>query len=123
MDIRGQRLEDCPVENNSVMRRKIMATLTIDNLPDDLMAKLQQLATQNNQTLNEQIITLLKQAVQKPQPPLTFLISPETDPTWEERRQATPQILADLERRRKELPSDIEWLDSTALIREDRDSR
>lgn len=100
-----------------------MATLTIDNLPDDLMAKLQQLATQNNQTLNEQIITLLKQAVQKPQPPLTFLISPETDPTWEERRQATPQILADLERRRKELPSDIEWLDSTALIREDRDSR
>jgi plasmid stability protein len=25
-----------------------MATLTIDNLPDDLMAQLQQLATQNN---------------------------------------------------------------------------
>ena len=100
-----------------------MATLTIDNLPDDLMAQIQQLANQNNQPLNEQVISLLKQALQKPQPPLKFLISPETDPTWEERRKATPQILADIERRRKELPSDIKWLDSTALIREDRDSR
>jgi plasmid stability protein len=53
-----------------------MATLTIDNLPDDLMAQLQQLATQNNQPLNEQVISLLKQALQKPQPPLKFLISP-----------------------------------------------
>ncbi len=100
-----------------------MAILTIENLPDDLMAQLQQLASQNHQTINEQIITLLKQVVQKPQPPLKFLISPETDPTWEERRKAVPQILAEIEGRRKELPSDIEWLDSTALIREDRDSR
>ncbi|OKH36389.1 hypothetical protein NIES2119_17235 [[Phormidium ambiguum] IAM M-71] len=100
-----------------------MAKLTIENLPDDLMVQLQQLASQNNQTINEQIINLLKQAVQKPQPPLKFFISPETDPTWEERRKAVPQILSDIEQRRKELPSDIEWLDSTALIREDRDSR
>ena len=99
-----------------------MATLTIDNLPDDLMAEIQQLAAQNNQLLNEQVISLLKQAVHT-QPPLKFLVSPETDSNWEERRQATPQILANIERRRQELPSDIEWLDSTALIREDRDSR
>jgi plasmid stability protein len=57
-----------------------MATLTIDNLPDDLMAQLQQLATQNNQPLNEQVISLLKQALQKPQPPLKFLISPKLTP-------------------------------------------
>ena len=100
-----------------------MASLSIDNLPDELMEQIQQLANQNHQPINEQVINLLKQALQKPQPPLKFLISPETDPTWEERRKATPQLLAEIERRRKQLPSDIEWLDSTALIREDRDTR
>lgn len=100
-----------------------MATITLENLPDDLMAQLKQLASQNNQTVNEQIINLLKQSVKKPQPRLKFLISPETDPTWEERRKAVPQILADIEQLRKELPSDIKWLDSTVLIREDRDRR
>ncbi|NES18512.1 MAG: hypothetical protein F6K41_06190 [Symploca sp. SIO3E6] len=30
-----------------------MATFTLDNLPDDLMAQIKQLASQNNQTINE----------------------------------------------------------------------
>ncbi|MFB2877199.1 FitA-like ribbon-helix-helix domain-containing protein [Floridanema aerugineum] len=98
-----------------------MATLTIENLPDDLMAQLQQLASQNNQTINEQIINLLKEAIQKPQLPLKFLISPETDPTWEERRKAVPQILADLDKRRRLNPADFGLPDSTELIREDRE--
>jgi antitoxin FitA len=98
-----------------------MATLTIENLPDDLMAQLQQLASQNNQTINEQIINILKQVVQKPQPPLKFLISPETDPTWEERRKAVPQLLADLDKRRRLNPTDFGLPDSTELIREDRE--
>lgn len=99
-----------------------MATLTIENLPDDLMAQLQQLASQNNQTINEQIINLLKQVVQKPQPPLKFLISPETDPTWEERRKAVPKLQAEIDQRLEQRrAANVEWLDSTALIREDRD--
>lgn len=98
-----------------------MATLTIENLPDDLMAQLQQLASQNNQTINEQIINLLKEAIQKPQPPLKFLISPETDPTWEERRKAVPQLLANLDKRRRLNPTDFGLPDSTELIREDRE--
>ncbi|MFB2835015.1 FitA-like ribbon-helix-helix domain-containing protein [Floridanema evergladense] len=99
-----------------------MATLTIENLPEDLMAQLQQLASQNNQTINEQIINLLKQAVQKPQPPLKFLISPETDPTWEERRQAVPKLQAEIDQRlEKRRAANLEWLDSNALLREDRD--
>ena len=60
-----------------------MATLTIENLPDDLIAQVQQLASQNNQTINEQIINLLKEAIQKPQPPLKFFSSPAIDPSWE----------------------------------------
>lgn len=100
-----------------------MATLSIENLPDELMRQIQELATQHNQTINEQVISLLNEALQKPKTSLKFLISPEADPTWEERRKAVPKVLAEIERRRKELPTDIEWLDSTALIREDRDSR
>ncbi|MBW4681104.1 MAG: Arc family DNA-binding protein [Microcoleus vaginatus WJT46-NPBG5] len=101
-----------------------MAILTIDNLPDELMEQIQQLANQNHQPINEQVINLLIQALQKPQPPLKFLISPETDPTWEERCKATPQILAEIEQRREQRHADnanVEWLDSTALLREDRD--
>ncbi len=98
-----------------------MATLTLENLPDDLMAQIQQLATQNNQPLNEQVISLLKQALQKPQPPLKFLISPENDPTWEERRKAVPQLLADIDKRRRLNPADFGLPDSTELLREDRE--
>lgn len=50
---KGKDWKIYPLKKNSVMQRNIMATLTINNLPNDLMAKLQQLATQNNQTLNE----------------------------------------------------------------------
>ncbi|MEW5858023.1 MAG: Arc family DNA-binding protein [Cyanobacteriota bacterium] len=101
-----------------------MAILTIDNLPDDLLEQIQKLANQNHQPINEQVINLLKQALQKPQPPLKFLISPETDPTWEERCKATPQLLAEIEQRLEQRRVDnanVEWPDSTALLREDRD--
>lgn len=99
-----------------------MATLTIENLPDDLIAQVQQLASQNNQTINEQIINLLKEAIQKPQPRLKFLSSPATDPTWEERCKAVPQLQAEIDQRlEKRRAANLEWLDSTALIREDRD--
>lgn len=98
-----------------------MAAITLENLPDDLVAQIQQLALQNNQPLNEQIISLLKQALQKPQPPLKFLISPETDLSWEERRQAVPQLQAEIDRRLKQrFAAKVEWLDSTDLLREDR---
>jgi plasmid stability protein len=97
-----------------------MATLILENLPDELMEKIQQLARQHDRSVNEQVISILKQALQKPQTPLKFLISPETDPTWEERRKATPKILAEIEKRRLQRKS-TEWLDSTELIREDRE--
>ncbi len=98
-----------------------MATVTIENLPDDLMGKIQKLAAQQNQTFNEQIISLLKQALQKPQTPLKIFQSPEKAPTREEKCQAVPQVLGEIEQRRKQRRTDVEWLDSTALIREDRE--
>ncbi len=43
------------------------------------------------------------------------------DPTWEERRQDTPQILADIDKHRRLNPADFGLPDSTELLREDRD--
>jgi antitoxin FitA len=98
-----------------------MASIHIDNVPDELMPLIQNLATQNNQTLEEQVIELLKQALQKPPKLLKFLISPETDSTWEERRKAVPKILEEIRTRRRVNPTDFGLPDSTDLIRQDRE--
>ncbi|MFM6516310.1 MAG: FitA-like ribbon-helix-helix domain-containing protein, partial [Microcystis panniformis] len=74
-----------------------MATIILENLPDNLVEQLQKLAQQNDQSVNEQIISILQQAVEKPQTPLKFLISPATDPTREERRKAVPQLQAQID--------------------------
>ena len=98
-----------------------MTTLILENLPDELMEQIQQLARQQNQSINDQAICLLKQALQKTQTPLKFIISPETDPTWEERRKAVPQLQAQIDERRRLNPRDYGLPDSTDLIREDRE--
>lgn len=98
-----------------------MATLILDNLPDELLEQIEKLAQQHHQSINEQIINILKQAVEKPQKSLKFLISPETDPTWEERQKAVPQLQAEIDQRRRLNPQDYNLLDSTDLIRKDRD--
>lgn len=58
-----------------------MANLTINDLPDELMAKIQQLANQNNRNLSQQVIVILKELLQDKKPKL--LTSPNTDSTWE----------------------------------------
>jgi hypothetical protein len=98
-----------------------MTNLILNNIPDKLIEQIEQLAQQNDQSVNEQIISILKQAVQQPPTPLKFLISPETDPTWEERRKATPKILAEIRSRRRVNPTGFGLPDSTELIREDRE--
>ncbi|MGK7930258.1 MAG: hypothetical protein AB4041_02335 [Microcystaceae cyanobacterium] len=97
-----------------------MATLTLENLADELVEQLEQLAQKHNQSINEQILSILKEAVNQPQKPLKLLISPETDPTWEERCKAVPQLQAQIDQRRQQRPI-TDWLDSTELIREDRE--
>ncbi|MEM1169618.1 MAG: hypothetical protein AAGJ08_11205 [Cyanobacteria bacterium P01_H01_bin.35] len=98
-----------------------MANLTINDLPDELMAKIKQLANQNNCSLNQQVIVILKELLQDEKPKL--LTSQNTDTTQQKRRKSVPQLIARIENIHKELPTDIEWLDSTKLIREDRDNR
>jgi plasmid stability protein len=87
-----------------------MATLHVQNVPDDLYKRLQQLAASQHRSISTQVITLLEQALplQIPQP-------------QENRRQDVPEMLDEIRRRREQRPANIEWPDSTALIREDRD--
>ncbi|MEH1907351.1 MAG: Arc family DNA-binding protein [Nostoc sp.] len=87
-----------------------MATLYVRNLPDDLYAKLQELAVSQHRSINAQVITLLEEALKT-----------ETQQTEEERRKNVPKLLEEMRLRREQLPTDIEWPDSTAMIREDRD--
>ncbi|MGD1717660.1 FitA-like ribbon-helix-helix domain-containing protein [Dapis sp. BLCC M172] len=47
-----------------------MANLTINDLPDELMAKIQQLANQNNCSLNQKVIVILKELLQDEKPKL-----------------------------------------------------
>jgi antitoxin FitA len=107
--------------SNQNSELNIMATLILEDIPDELVEQIQELAQQHNQSVNEQIINILKQAVIKSQKPLKFLISPENDPTWEERRKAVPQLQAQIDRHRRLNPSEYNLPDSTDLIREDRE--
>lgn len=86
-----------------------MATLHVRNIPDDLYARLQELAKVENRSINAQVITLLQNAL----PPKTI---PE-----DKRREDVLKLLDDIRRRRESLPTDVEWPDSTELIREDRE--
>lgn len=81
-----------------------MATLKLENLPDELYKSLQQIAMQQQRSLNEEVIALLAFAVQHHD------------------RASIPvaQLLADIRTDREALSSN-QWMDSTALIREDRD--
>jgi antitoxin FitA len=87
-----------------------MATLYVRNLPDDLYAKLQELAASEHRSINAQVITLLEQVLET-----------EAQPTEEERRKNVPKLLEEIRVRRETRRTDVEWPDSTAMIREDRD--
>lgn len=87
-----------------------MASLNVENIPDDLYARLQQLAAAQNRSISEEVLSLLERVLQAEEPKH---ISPE----------ATRQLLAEIRERRDRRPVAMAELDSTALIREDRDSR
>lgn len=87
-----------------------MATLHALNIPDELYAQLQELAKAENSSVDAQVITILQKALQA-----------NTQPTEDERYKNVPKLLEEIRHRREQLPTDIEWPDSTAMIREDRD--
>ncbi|WP_017718351.1 ribbon-helix-helix domain-containing protein [Kamptonema formosum] len=87
-----------------------MATLNVENFPEKLYARLQQLATAENRSISEQVVSLLEGALQI-----------ETQPPKSEARKSVTEILEESRRRREQVPTDLGMPDSTLLIREDRD--
>ncbi|MEH2374202.1 FitA-like ribbon-helix-helix domain-containing protein [Nostoc sp.] len=87
-----------------------MATLYVRNLPDDLYAKLQNLAASEHRSINAQVITLLEQ-----------VLKTEAQEIEDQKRQNILKVLEESRQRRRVNPADFGLPDSTELIREDRD--
>lgn len=87
-----------------------MTTLHALNIPDELYEQLQELAKAENSSVDAQVITILQNALQA-----------KTLSMEDERRKNVPKLLEEIRLRRESRQTDLEWPDSTALIREDRD--
>jgi antitoxin FitA len=88
-----------------------MATLNLLNIPDDLYERLQELALAEHSSIDAQVITILQNALE----------TKTQQQTEDEKRKNVPKLLEEIRIRRENRQSDVEWPDSTALIREDRD--
>ena len=88
-----------------------MATLQIENIPEELYARLQELAAAQNRSIRAFAIAILEAE-----------LSTETKPLSGKRKKSVTEILAEISHRRESRPANMGMiLDSTALIREDRD--
>ncbi|MBO1046744.1 MAG: hypothetical protein V6D39_17915 [Dolichospermum lemmermannii FEM_B0920] len=87
-----------------------MNNFNVITLPDQLYQELQKLAESENDSIESQVVTLLQKALQEKQ-----------QQTETQRRQNVLKVLEESRLLREQLPNDIEWPDSTEMIREDRD--
>jgi antitoxin FitA len=88
-----------------------MATLQIENIPEELYTRLQELADAQNRSISAFAIAVLE----------TGLLT-ETKPFSGKHKKSVTEILAEISLRRESRPVNMGIiLDSTALIREDRD--
>lgn len=87
-----------------------MATLKLENLSPELLSQIEHLAQQNHCTVNQQAISLLENAL-KTHPSQTKIHKPKS----------ITDILEDSRHQREQLSTDTQWLDSTLLLRQDRD--
>jgi len=87
-----------------------MATLQIENLPDELYYQIQGIASAKNLTVNEAVIHLLQQSFQ----------SDQLRGDRGKESQHISEILQNIRSRPRVNPRDFGLMDSTVLIREDR---
>jgi antitoxin FitA len=90
-----------------------MATLQIENLPEELYDHIQTLAIAKNVSINDVVIQLLQQA--SPLDPNNIQL------TNSQNVQRTAEALTRIRSRSRINPTDFGLPDSTELIREDRD--
>jgi antitoxin FitA len=87
-----------------------MTTLNPITLPDDLYKQLQELAKAENASVETQVVRLLQNALQT-----------QKQQIEEQRRNNVLKVLEESRNRRRLSPADFGLLDSTEMIREDRD--
>jgi plasmid stability protein len=80
-----------------------VANLLIQNLPDELLVQIQQLAERHNQSIDHQIILLLSRAIQS-----------------EQFKLAQAELLQQIEQHRSFYPENYGLSDSLTLLQEDR---
>lgn len=88
-----------------------MATLQIENLPDELYRSIQSLAVAKSVTLNDAVIEILAQAIQPG----------STNARQAQAFKESSEALARIRDRPRVNPLDFGLPDSTQMIREDRD--
>jgi antitoxin FitA len=87
-----------------------MATLQIENLPDEIYRSIQTFATAKRVSLNDAVIQMLAQAIN---------IEPANQQA--KQQEKTKEALTGLRNFPRKDPADFGLPDSTQLIREDRD--
>ena len=87
-----------------------MATLNIENIPPELLSQIEHLAQQNHCSVDRQAISLLENALK------THSSQAKTN-----KPKSITDIIKDSSHQREQLPTDTQWLDSTLLLRQDRD--
>lgn len=86
-----------------------MAILHHLEIPDELYEYLLSLAQADNSSVNAQVKTILQQA-----------LSAQIQQAQQQKRQNILNLLQESRRRRESRRTNVEWLDTTELIREDR---
>lgn len=87
-----------------------MNNLNTITLPDNLYKELQKLAEAENDSIESQVVALLQNALQTRRQQVEL-----------QNRENVLKVLEESRLRREQLPKDVQWPDSTEMIREDRD--
>lgn len=87
-----------------------MNNLNTISLPDNLYKELQKLAEAENDSVESQVVTLLQNALQTKKQQIEA-----------QRRENVLKVIEESRNRRRLNPADFGLLDSTEMIREDRD--
>ncbi|MBC5795440.1 hypothetical protein H5968_09830 [Sphaerospermopsis sp. LEGE 00249] len=86
-----------------------MNNLNVVTLPDNLYKELQKLAEAENDSIESQVVALLQNALQTRRQQVEL-----------QNRENVLKVLEESRLRREQLPKDVQWPDSTEMIREDR---
>ena len=84
-------------------------SLRIENIPQEIVDRIYQISGQNNCSISQTVISLLQRSIEQ-----------NNDLTKSKHQSNLIKTIKESSNRREQLSKNIQWLDSTELIREDR---